>query len=96
MTTAKYFPPLGRKIDKLTSGGKPEDEWGVIPDKGHEVKISREEKQELADLLRDKELIDKREKPENEKKAAFKDKQLDAALQYLKEKVGAKTAKKPG
>jgi C-terminal peptidase prc len=97
MTTAKYYPPLGQNIDKMTSGGKPEDEWGVMPDKGNEVKASREEKQELAELLRDKELIDHREKPEKaEKKAAFKDKQLDAALEYLKGKVGAKTAKKPG
>jgi C-terminal peptidase prc len=96
LTTAKYFPPLGRNIDKLTSGGKPEDEWGVVPDKGYEVKISREEKQELAELLRDKELIDRREKPEKEKKAAFKDKQLETALEYLRTKVGSKTAKKPG
>jgi C-terminal peptidase prc len=96
MTTAKYFPPLGRNIDKLTSGGKPEDEWGVAPDKGYEIKLSREEKQELADLLRDKELIDRRDKPEKAEKKPFKDKQLETALEYLRTKAGVKTAKKPG
>ena len=58
--------------------------------------LTKEEKQELAELLRDKELIDKREKPEKEKKAAFKDKQLETALEYMKTKAGSKTAKKPG
>jgi len=96
MTTARYFPPLDRNIDRLSTGGKPEDEWGVSPDKGHEVKLSREEKQELAELLRDKELIPRKDIPPAKPKKEFQDKQLEAALKYLRDKTGAKTAKKDG
>lgn len=85
-TTARYFPPLGRNIDKLSTPGKPEDEWGVKPNDGYEVKLSREEKQDLAELLRDKELLKKPEVKEG--KAPFKDTQLDKALDYLRKEIG--------
>lgn len=91
LTTARYFPPLGRNIDKLSSGGKDEDEWGVRPDKGYEVKLSREEKQELADFFRDREII--KAKPDAEKKE-IKDRQLEKALDYLRGQLKA-TADKP-
>jgi C-terminal peptidase prc len=92
MTTARYFPPLGNNIDKRSTSGKDEDEWGVTPTKGYEVKISREERTELAELLRDKELIQKTD-PAKEKKP-FKDKQLEAALDYLRGKGEGKAAKR--
>ncbi len=90
LTTARYFPPSDKNIDKLSSGGKDEDEWGVKPDKGYEVKLSREEKQELADFFRDREII--KAKPDAEKKAV-KDKQLDKALEYVRGQMKASNDK---
>jgi C-terminal peptidase prc len=91
LTTARYFPPSDKNIDKHSSGGKDEDEWGVKPDKGYEVKLSREEKQELADFFRDREII--KAKPDAEKKT-IKDKQLDKALEYVRGQMKA-SADKP-
>ena len=94
MTTSRYFPPLGRNIDRLSTPGKPEDEWGVSPDKGHEVKLTREEKQELAEAFRDREIIPRRDAqaPKSTKPAA-KDRQLDAAVEYLKKQVATSAGK---
>ncbi len=90
MTTARYFPPLGRNIDKRSTPGKPEDEWGVVPNPGFEVKLSREERQELGEMLLDKEHI-KRVTTEAPKKAPFKDLQLEKALEYLRKEISAKS-----
>jgi C-terminal peptidase prc len=94
MTTARWFPPLDKNVDRASTSGKPEDEWGVMPDKDYEIKFNREEKQELAELLRDKELIQPRDKKDKEGKKPFKDKQLETALDYVKGKIGVKAAKK--
>jgi C-terminal peptidase prc len=95
MTTARYFPPLGKNIDKQSTGGKPEEEWGVTPDKGFEVKLSREEKQELAEHFRDREIIPRRDAnaPKKDNKA-FKDRQLDTALEHLKAKIAGQVVGK--
>ncbi|MGL4420425.1 MAG: S41 family peptidase, partial [Gemmataceae bacterium] len=90
MTTARYFPPLDRNIDRLSTGGKPEDEWGVNPDKDFEVTLTREEKQDLADHLRDKELISRKDLPSKTDKKPFQDKQLEKALSYVRDEIKKK------
>jgi C-terminal peptidase prc len=94
MTTARYFPPLDENIDKHSTPGKPEDEWGVRPSKGFEVKLSREQQQELAEHFRNREIIPNRLNPGKEAKP-FKDVQLEKAVEYIRGKVGA-TASKSG
>jgi carboxyl-terminal processing protease len=91
MTTARYFPPFGRNIDKRSTSGKPEDEWGVVPNKGFEVPLTREERQELGEFLLDKEHI-RRNSSEASKKPPIKDKQLEKALEYLRKEISAKGA----
>ncbi len=91
MTTARYFPPFGRNIDKRSTPGKPDDEWGVMPSKGFEVPLTREERQDLAEFLLDKEHI-KRNTSEAAKKPPIKDKQLEKALEYLRKEISAKGA----
>jgi len=93
MTTARYFPPLGKNIDKHSTPGKPEDEWGVSPDKGHEVKLSKDELRDLIEVFRDREIIPRRDLPKKEAKPGSKDKQLEAAVEYLKSQAKP-TAKK--
>lgn len=92
-TTARYFPPSDRNIDKLSTPGKPEDEWGVMPDKGFEVKLSREEKADLNEFLYNKELLKKPEKKEG--KAPFKDTQLEKALEQVKKEISGVAGAKP-
>jgi carboxyl-terminal processing protease len=95
LTFARYFPPLDRNIDRFSTPGKPEDEWGVQPNKGFEVKLSREEKTDLRDAFRDREIIQRKDgkvDPKDPKKKDFKDTQLEKAMDYVKEQI--KTAKK--
>lgn len=92
MTTARYFPPLGRNIDKRSSLGKDSDEWGVIPNKGYEIKLSREDRLALGEALLDKEHIKPAGPPAAgaKEKKPFKDVQLEAALNYLRKEIGVK------
>ena len=95
MTTARYFPPSDKNIDKLSADKDKPDEWGVKPDKGYEVKLSKEAQRELADHFREREIIPAKEKPaaDPEKPAkVFKDTQLEKAVEYVREqmKAGAK------
>ncbi|MDB5311463.1 MAG: putative CtpA-like serine protease [Gemmataceae bacterium] len=83
LTIARYYPPSDRNIDKLATKGEPDEEWGVKPDKGFEVKLTREETNELETLMRDLEIIT----PNGGKKKEVseeKDKQLKAALAHLR------------
>ena len=90
MTTARYFPPSDKNIDKHSTPGKPEDEWGVKPDKGYEVKLPKEELREFAEYFREREIIPKKagEKVgETATKKEYKDKQLEKALDYVRDQL---------
>jgi len=87
-TTARYFPPTDRNIDKNSTPGKPEDIWGVTPDKGYLVKLSREQAQDFAEQFREREVIRPHDGTAKEPKA-FKDIQLEKAVDYLREQVKA-------
>jgi len=86
-TTARYFPPSDKNIDKLSTGGKDDEEWGVKPDKGHEVKLTREQTRDLAEFIRESEVI-RPEGKQNPKK--IDDKQLAAAVAVLQAKIAAR------
>jgi carboxyl-terminal processing protease len=97
MTTARYFPPSDKNIDKISADPAKPDEWGVKPDKGFEVKLSKEAFRELFDHFRDREIIpakDKPAKPDPEKPAKeFKDVQLDKAIEYVRDQLKAGASK---
>ena len=46
LTTAAYFRPSGKNIHRFPDA-KDQDEWGVMPDKGYELKLSDKEMVEL-------------------------------------------------
>lgn len=50
LTTASYWRPNGHNINRA-EGAKESDEWGVMPDKGYELKLPDAE---LSDLVRDR------------------------------------------
>ena len=87
LTIARYFPPTGRNIDKLAADNdKTITEWGVKPDRGYEVKLSKEQQTDLAEFMRNLEVIPaKGAKPKEAK--PFKDDQREKALEYLREQI---------
>lgn len=69
LTTASYWRPSGRNIHRFPDS-KEEDEWGVKPNKGYEVKLSDEERLEYYKWRRERDVI--RRPGEEHKPAAQK------------------------
>lgn len=82
LTIASFWRPSGKNLNKSSTGGKDEDEWGVKPD--IEIKLSRKERDDLMDHQRDIEVIQRKDKPSPPASKDFKDRQLDEALKYIK------------
>jgi len=88
LTTATFWRPNGKNLNKSSTKGGDDEDWGVRPDKGFEVKLTRKERDDLADYQRDAEIIPRRdaEAPRKEAKP-FKDKQLELGLEYLRTQI---------
>jgi len=88
LTTATYWRPSGRNINKPSTAGKDEDEWGVTPNPGYVLKLPTKEMNELQDFQRDREII---HRPDRRSKSPptteFQDRQLDMALEYLRGQI---------
>jgi len=91
MTIATFWRPNGKNLNKSATTGKDDEEWGVRPDAGFEVKLSREEQEALLDHQMDLDVIPRRDRTEKNPKPEFKDRQLDKALEYLRDQI--KTAR---
>jgi C-terminal peptidase prc len=95
LTTATFWRPSGRNLNRASTSGKDEDEWGVTPDDGFTVKLSTKQLNDLQDHLRDAEIIRRHDQPTKANgKAEFHDRQLDMALDYLRAQI--RTAAKAG
>jgi carboxyl-terminal processing protease len=84
-TNATYWRPSGKNINKPSTGGKDDEEWGVTPDKGFKVEMTHKERDDLFDFQRKIEIIPRKDKPTKDN--AFKDPQLDKALDYLRDQI---------
>jgi C-terminal peptidase prc len=83
LTTASFWRPNGNNLNKASTSGKDDEVWGVTPDKV--IKLSPKERRDLAEHQRDLETI---EPPTAKSKVKeFKDKQLEAALDYLRGQI---------
>jgi carboxyl-terminal processing protease len=87
LTTATFWPPSGRNLNKASTTGKEEEDWGVKPNKGFELKLDRAEKDELFDRLYNWQVIPRKDLPPKEAKKEFKDRQLEMALEYLRGQI---------
>jgi C-terminal peptidase prc len=88
LTTATYWRPSGKNINKPSTQGRDEDEWGVTPDKGYTLKLPTKEFYDLMDHLRDSEVIRRPDRRmADPAKADFRDRQLDRALEYLRGQI---------
>jgi C-terminal peptidase prc len=100
LTTATFWRPNGKNLNKSSTKGGDDEDWGVRPDKNGLIKLTPQETAQLADRLREWSNIPNRDakpNPETEKNKDFKDRQLDGALEYLKNQIkiaSNKTAKK--
>jgi carboxyl-terminal processing protease len=88
LTTATFWRPSKKNLNKSSTSGKEEEEWGVVPNKL--IKLTAREHDELYEHLHATEVIQRKDKPPEAKK--FEDKQLDAALKYLRSQI--QTARK--
>ncbi|MBY0229098.1 MAG: S41 family peptidase [Gemmataceae bacterium] len=80
MTTATFWRPSGKNLNKPAKGAKDEDEWGVKPDKGLELALPRSEEDALRKALLDAEII----LPPGKERKAFADRQLELAMKHLR------------
>jgi C-terminal peptidase prc len=89
MTTATYWRPSGKNIDKRSTKDPSKEDWGVTPDKGYLVALSAKELDDLDEHFRTVDIIPRRDAlpKDKEVKPAFKDSQLDKALEYLRGQI---------
>ena len=95
LTTATFWRPISDpatmkgNLNKTSTKGRDEDEWGVRPNKGYEIELSNKEKDDLFDHLREAEIIRGSPPKDNKSdaKSDFRDRQLDMALEYLRNQI---------
>lgn len=85
LTTAGYLRPNGKNIHRF-EGASEADEWGVRPDDGFEIKLPDDELRKLIEDRRERDIVRPKE-GEAPPKSEFVDRQLQKALEYLKEKA---------
>src|SRR5262249_4890347 len=81
--TALFVRPNGKYLDRMMASGFKEDDWGVSPDPGFDIRLSRQERLALQDHLARQEIIPPTTGLRNAP-PSFKDQQLQAALDCLK------------
>src|SRR5262249_37753756 len=80
LTVATFWRPSGKNLNRLSTGGKDDDEWGVRPDKGLEGVLTAGEGEALAGAQREVEII----RQDAGKPKPFVDRQLEMALKHLR------------
>ena len=86
LTTGSLFRPDGKKLYKAHMPGFDDDEWGVFPDPKYLLRLPAEERQALADHLDRQTFIPPSDRYGKQNESAFKDRQLQMALEYLRSK----------
>jgi carboxyl-terminal processing protease len=91
MTTATFWRPNGKNLNKPSTNGSESEDWGVRPDAGYELKLDRKESSDLFERLRDQEIIARRDVAVKEK-PVFTDRQLEKGLEYLRSQLRTASA----
>jgi len=95
LTTATFWRPSNKNLnkasikdyDKIPPEELEKQDWGVKPDAGYVIKLDRKERFDLDVHLREREVIPRRDGPPKEPKPEFKDRQLEAGLEYLRSQI---------
>jgi carboxyl-terminal processing protease len=90
LTTASYWRPNGKNIHRFPDA-KDEEEWGVSPSKGYEVKLSDEDRIAYFKYRRDRDVVRRngvkagpKEGEAKKKSEPFRDRALDRAVEYIR------------
>lgn len=95
LTTASFWRPNGKNLNRSSTAGRDEDEWGVTPD--FLVKVTKKQEHDLQDWQREQEIIlpPGKRKSGTEAKADFRDEQLERALDYLRSQIRTASQRTP-
>jgi carboxyl-terminal processing protease len=83
LTTATFQRPSGKNIHRGPHAGA-DDDWGVLPDKGCEVKLSPEQTRAYFQFRRQRDVLRKEGPPPSD----FEDRQLQKAIDRLLQEIG--------
>src|SRR5262249_18520033 len=87
LTTATCWRPSGCKLNRASTEGRDEDEWGVTPNEGYTLKLGHKEMNGLQEFMREREIIHSPGHAPSEAKSDFRDRQLEMALDYLRSQI---------
>jgi C-terminal peptidase prc len=85
LTTATFWRPSGKNLEKIMTKGTEEEDWGVTPNEGFRIKLGRHEETDLFEHLRKQEIIPRRDVVQKQAASDFRDVQLQKALDHLRE-----------
>ena len=91
MTTATYWRPSNKNIHR-DKDAKDSDVWGVMPDEGLAVTLSKEEVEKMAESRADRDVVHRAQPAGAQAATPYVDPQLQRAIDYL-EKPPAEAAK---
>jgi carboxyl-terminal processing protease len=99
ITTASYWRPNNRNIHRFPDS-KEEDDWGVKPDKGYDVKTTDEDRRDYYNWRRERDIVrrpgdeakpaEPEQKNGKKEKKEFQDKVLGKALEYIRAEMAKK------
>lgn len=100
VTIATFWRPNGKNLNKSSTKGTPDEDWGVRPEGQYELKLDPQEHSDLHErLVNDWTVIARKDAKakEKDKETAkpFKDRQLDMAIEYLRSQIKANAAVVP-
>jgi carboxyl-terminal processing protease len=89
LTVATYWRPSGKNIHRLPGAGE-DEEWGVRPDEGYEVKLDTAARKKLVEQRRERDVV----RPDGKTPPLDLnlDPQLKKAVEYLKQPVKTSAA----
>lgn len=90
LTTSTYFRPSGKNIHRH-EGDDEDQEWGVLPNHGLEVKLTEDDLQTLSKWRRQRD-IPPTKNPLPESEIDFEDRQLSVAVDYLRGELASVAA----
>ena len=90
LTTASYYRPSGKNIDRQTAGGDSAD-WGVRPSEGFDVIVSDAEARHLFRMWKARDAV-ATDDADGQAARKYEDKQFNRALTYLREQLAAPSA----
>ncbi|HEX4142122.1 MAG TPA: S41 family peptidase [Pirellulales bacterium] len=93
LTIATYWRPSGKNIHRLDRSRR-NDEWGVKPDAGDEVKLSNKAFAQWQKERRERDVIGAKTPSGAEQKAPLVDPQLDRAVECLEDEIARERAQR--